>query len=157
MLDKIDFGIIRNILIDSRYPFSKIASNIGVSTDTVIRRYNKLKKAGVFRPIIDIDIYKLGYRFRVWYTISLEPQIKLSSVINEVKKITDVHRIIKAVGDYDLLVVVAAKNIKHMYEIGDVFTKIPGVKRIEGRPYLPSENQFCSASSASGFFNSNLL
>lgn len=142
---------------DSRLTFRKISNDLGVSTDTVIRRYKKLKKRGVFKPIINVDIFKLGYSARVWYMISLMPQINLSSTIDKVAKIEDVIRIIKAVGDYDLLVIAAVKGFKHMYTIGEKLIKIPGVTKIEGRPYLPSNDSTLSTSAASGFFNPNLL
>ncbi|PVX25918.1 MAG: hypothetical protein CW691_03140, partial [Candidatus Bathyarchaeum sp.] len=66
-MDKLDLKIIKKLMADSRTPFSKISSELGVSTDTVIRRYNKLKETGTIQPILNVDIFKLGYDVRVWY------------------------------------------------------------------------------------------
>ena len=116
-MDKIDFKIIRKLMEDSRCSFRKISIELGVSTDTVIRRYKKLRKTGAIKPIINVDIFKLGYEVRVWYMISLMHQTNLSSTIDEIAKIQDASRIIKAVGDYDLLVIASVKDFKHMYKI----------------------------------------
>jgi hypothetical protein len=89
--------------------------------------------------------------------ISLDNQINLSSTIDEITKIKDVIRIIKAVGDYDLLVIAAVKDFNHMYTIGEILTKIHGVIKIEGRPYLPKKDSESSVSAGIGFFNPNLL
>ena len=35
--------------------------------------------------------------------------------------------------------------------------KIDGILKIEGRPYLPSDDPKLTASASSGFFNANLL
>ena len=156
-MDKLDFEIIKKLINDSRTPFSKISGELGVSTDTIIRRYNKLKEKGAIKPIINVDIFKLGYGVRVWYMITLMHQTDITKMIKEITKIQDIIRIVKAVGSYDLLVIAAVKDFKHMFEIGRELKKIKGVLKIEARQYLPSKNLQLSKSAASGFFNPNLL
>ena len=89
--------------------------------------------------------------------ISLENQTNPTNVINKISKIEDVCRIITAVGDYDLLVVAAVKDFKHMFEIGQKINKIDGVTEIEARPYLPSKDERITKAAASGFFNVKIL
>ncbi|MFZ7138783.1 MAG: Lrp/AsnC family transcriptional regulator [archaeon] len=156
-MDKLDFEIIKKLMDDSRTPFSKISSELGVSTDTVIRRYNNLKEMGTIKPIIDIDIFKLGYGVRVWYMISLMHQIDVSTTVEEITKIQDIIRVVKSVGDYDLLVIAVIRDFKHMFEIGRELKKIKGVLKIEARQYLPSSNQQLTKAASCGFFNPNLL
>lgn len=156
-MDKTDFKIIKKLICNSRSSFRKIAIEIGVSTETVIRRYERLKKMGAIKPTINVDITKLGYEVRMWYMISLKSQINKSEIINKIAKIQDINRVIKAVGDYDLLVIAIIKDFKHMFEIGNKLNKIDGILRIEGRPYLPSDDPKILASAPSGFFNPNLL
>ena len=43
---------------------------LGVSTDTVIRRFKLLQKNDGIKPTLDLDILKLGYEVRVWFSIS---------------------------------------------------------------------------------------
>ena len=142
---------------NSRTPFSTISNKLGVSTDTVIRRFNKLKETGTIKPTINVDIFKIGYGVRVWYMISLMHQTDTSTTIKEITKIPDTIRVIKSVGDYDILVIAAIKDFRHMFEIGRELKKINGVLKIEARQYLPSNDPHIQESAPSGFFNPNLL
>ena len=135
-MDSLDFKIMEILLDDSRLSFRKIAKELEVSTDTVIRRYKKLKKEGTIKPIIFIDFKKFGYQAGVWYMMSLSPQIDVSSTIDTIAKISNVIYIVKAIGDYDLLVIARVKGFQHMFEIGNDLAKVPGVIKIEGRPYI---------------------
>ena len=156
-MDKLDFEIIRRIIDDCRVPFSKISNELGVSTETVIRRYNKLKENGVIKPTVYVDIFKLGYGIRVWYMISLMSQIDKDDTLEKIAQIPDVVRIIKAVGEYDLLAIVVVRDFKHMFEIGEKIEKIDGVLKIEARQYLPLTDQKLPKSATHAFFNPNLL
>ncbi|MDG6222293.1 MAG: Lrp/AsnC family transcriptional regulator [Candidatus Bathyarchaeota archaeon] len=156
-MDELDFKIIKKIIANCRVPFSRISNELGVSTITVIRRYNKLKAKGVIMPSVYVDIFKLGYCIRVWYMISLVSQINKSTVLEEISKIPDVVRIIKAVGEYDLLAIVAVKDFKHMFEIGEKLEKIEGIEKIEARQFLPLTDPNVPKSATHGFFNPNLL
>lgn len=156
-MEKIDLKIIKKLINNSRVPFYKIAEELKVSTDTIIRRYKKLKKSGVIKPTISIDIFKLGYSARVWYMISLRPKIDLSVIIKKIAEIKNVTRIIKAFGDYDLLIIAATKDFIHMFETGKKIENIEGVINIEARPYLPLRDSQLPISAPYGFFNPDLL
>jgi len=135
-MDKLDYKIMEKLMDNSRLSFRKIAKELGVSTDTAMRRYKKLKKNGTLKPTIAIDLSKFGYQVVIWYMISLMPQINSSSAVDEIAKIPNVTTIIKAVGDYDLLAMAMVKDFQHMYKIGDDLAKVSGVTKIEGRPYI---------------------
>jgi Lrp/AsnC family transcriptional regulator for asnA, asnC and gidA len=156
-MDTLDVEVIKKIIDDCRVPFSKISSELGVSTETVIRRYNKLKDDGVIKPTVYVDIFKLGYGIRVWYMISLMSQIDKSTILEKIATIPDIIRIIKAVGEYDLLAIAAIKDFKHMFEIGEKIEKINGVLKIEARQYLPLKDQNKPKSATHAFFNPNVL
>jgi DNA-binding Lrp family transcriptional regulator len=156
-MDSLDFKIIKKIIDNCRVPFSSISNELGVSTETIIRRYNKLKKMGVLKPTVHVDIFKIGYGAVVWYMISLMSNTDKSSIVKEMVKIQDITRIIKAVGDYDVLVTAFVKDFKHMFEIGEKLENINGVLRIEARQYLPLSDPKIPQSSPYGFFNPNLL
>jgi len=62
-VDKIDLQIITELMDDARKTFRKIAKKIGVSTQTVIRRYNEMKAKGTIQFCsISIDLTKIGYK-----------------------------------------------------------------------------------------------
>ncbi|MGH3801495.1 MAG: Lrp/AsnC family transcriptional regulator [Pseudonocardiaceae bacterium] len=60
MLDEIDRGIIQALRIDGRAPFSWIASVLGVSTQTVSRRYGRLTSEASLRVVGLADMHRAG-------------------------------------------------------------------------------------------------
>lgn len=58
-IDEIDSMIISHLELNGRAPFNQIAKEIGTSTDTVVKHYQKLKKANVIKVSIQIDPKKL--------------------------------------------------------------------------------------------------
>ncbi|MEV0288259.1 AsnC family transcriptional regulator [Kribbella sp. NPDC050820] len=51
MLDEIDQGLIHALQLDGRAPYSRIGSVLGVSTQTVARRYNRLRAEAGLRVV----------------------------------------------------------------------------------------------------------
>ncbi len=129
-MDDKDSKIIDILRKDSRVSFRKIAKETGLSTDTVMRRYQKLEKEGVIQPTIKVDLVKLGYEAMTNFTVKVTAQSDLSAVIKEAAKIPDVLAIIGVAGKYDLLLMTCVRSINHVFEIGDEIAKIPGIRRI---------------------------
>jgi DNA-binding Lrp family transcriptional regulator len=61
MLDDVDRGLLHALQIDGRAPLRTIAGVIGVSENTVARRYQRLRAAGVVRVVGAINGARLGY------------------------------------------------------------------------------------------------
>jgi DNA-binding Lrp family transcriptional regulator len=60
-LDQLDRQIIHALIIDGRAPFSRIAAVVGVSEQTVARRYRRMCSAGILRVVGLPDSGRLGY------------------------------------------------------------------------------------------------
>src|SRR5438067_938031 len=67
-LDGVDRGLIHALRLDGRAAFNKIAGVLGVSENTVARRYRRLRSAGVLRVVGAANGFQLGY---VSWTIRL--------------------------------------------------------------------------------------
>ena len=61
VLDGLDRSIVHALHIDGRAPFSRIASVLGVSDQTVARRYSRLRSAGSLRVIGVPNARRLGW------------------------------------------------------------------------------------------------
>ena len=60
-LDEIDKKIVRILQKDVRTPFKEIAHHCNISTDTIKKRYNKMKENNVIRgTTIVLDPKKIG-------------------------------------------------------------------------------------------------
>jgi DNA-binding Lrp family transcriptional regulator len=60
-LDDLDRRLAHALQIDGRAPFSTIAEVLGVSDQTVARRYRRLRSAGVLRVVGAVDAARAGY------------------------------------------------------------------------------------------------
>jgi DNA-binding Lrp family transcriptional regulator len=129
-MDDTDFRIIEVLKKNSRASFRKIAKATGLSTDTVMRRYQKLEKEGVVQPTITVDLVKLGYEAIVYFKVKVTSQNSLPAIIDGIAEIPDVTAIIRATGEYDLLLLACAKSINHMFKIGEDIERIVGIRSV---------------------------
>ncbi|MFC6879517.1 MULTISPECIES: Lrp/AsnC family transcriptional regulator [Actinomadura] len=60
-LDEVDQGLVHALRIDGRAPFRLVGQALGVSENTVARRYRRLRTAGVLRVVGTLNGARLGY------------------------------------------------------------------------------------------------
>lgn len=140
MFDETDRRIIRKMQENSRISFKKLAKELGLSVDTVIRRYNNLKKSGKVKASITVNATKTGNTEADWFFISLKPESEMAEVITKISKITGVTSIHSAIGNYDLLVETLNPSYARAREIEKMILDMPEVYRIVTRIYhIPAE------------------
>ena len=69
--DEIDSKIIDMLIDDSMQPFGSIAKEIGTSINTVSRKYKRLIEKGVIKPVIQLDLTKLGYNALIYFLYNI--------------------------------------------------------------------------------------
>lgn len=129
-LDDVDKKIIDYLSEDSRASFRKIAKKLGLSVDTITRRYQKLLEENVIRPTITIDPTKLGYEAFVFFSVKIESQTIVRNITNEVAKIPDITAVMETTGEYDLTVIALTKSFPHAFKIGEKISNVCGVRRV---------------------------
>ncbi|MEU9124890.1 AsnC family transcriptional regulator [Streptomyces sp. NPDC048506] len=60
-LDVVDRGLVHALQIDGRVPFRAVADVLGVSENTVARRYRRLRSSGVLRVVGVVNGVRLGH------------------------------------------------------------------------------------------------
>jgi DNA-binding Lrp family transcriptional regulator len=148
-IDEIDMQIVEKLTKNGRLSFSKIAQEIGASTDTVVRRYGKLRKDNFIKVSIQINPLELGYQAIIDINIALANQSKAKEVVDKLSIIPGVANLVKISGNYDLLVMALVKDCKDIIAINEEITKIPYIKRIDAAmrqvyPAWPSPRQYIS-------------
>jgi Lrp/AsnC family transcriptional regulator for asnA, asnC and gidA len=148
-IDEIDMQIVEKLTKNGRLPFSKIAQEIGASTDTVARRYGKLRKNNFIKVSIQINPLELGYQAILDLNIALANQSKTKEVVDKLSKIPGVAYLVKISGNYDLLVTALVKDCKDIIAINEEIAKIPYIKRLEAAmrqvyPAWPGPRQYIS-------------
>jgi len=131
-MDKIDLQIINELTDDARKPFREIAKKIGVSTQTVIKRYNELKEKGTIQICaISIDPNKIGYEGIAYLLITGSPGCSLSEAVERLKKTENIIIVTRAIGDYEGYAVLVFKSAKDLYEKVHQIKLMPEIENIE--------------------------
>ncbi|MCW4022142.1 MAG: Lrp/AsnC family transcriptional regulator [Candidatus Bathyarchaeota archaeon] len=142
-MDEIDFKLLRILAKNSRESFRNIAKELDISTDTVSKRYHKLKECGVVKTSVIVDLIQLGYNAHSWYWISISSTAQLSCIVDKLSKIPDVISIDVVTGDCDLIVVAAIRDFRHLQKLDQKIIAIEGITRIDSsQTVLDDQNSF---------------
>ena len=124
-MDKTDKQIINCLVEDGSIPFSKVAKKIGISTDTVIRRYNALKKEGVIkRAMWNFDFQKCGIKGRVDILIRMNAHANPDLLAEEISCIEKVFSVAHTEGDYDILAIAHFEDYEQLDQITNSLSKV---------------------------------
>jgi len=130
-LDKIDSTLIEILKKDARTSFREIARKLKVSPDTIINRFEKLKKHGVIvESTVVIDPTKIGYSFITRFGINVKPAYS-SQILEKIIKIPSIIVASKIVGQYDLIALSVIKNFQHLCTLRDTILEMPYVEKVD--------------------------
>jgi Lrp/AsnC family transcriptional regulator, regulator for asnA, asnC and gidA len=137
-LDKIDLFIIETLIRDARTPFSRIATALKVTPDTIIDRYNALQEKGVVRgSTIVLNPKEIGYSAMAVFMIDLSPtedssnNFDSSQILETIIRMANIIVASKTVGNHDLMAIGVIKNFQHLFTVRNEIAAIPGVKDME--------------------------
>ena len=130
-IDEIDLAIVEKLSQNGRMSFRKISKEIGITADTVIRRYKRLVDSGNMKVSIQINPEKLGYCANLDFSIAFACQQETDVILKNLSKIPDVIIILKTSGDYDLHVTAMARDTEQQFRIQEEIAKIPNIARLE--------------------------
>jgi len=131
-LDKLDYLILSELLLDAELSYVEIAKKVNSTPYTVRRRYEKMKKEGIFfRSTISIDLSKIGYQGKAQLFIKLSPNNKKSETIGYLKTVKNIIVITEIMGRYDILAIAPVTDLKSIQKLVGEARKAPFVERIE--------------------------
>jgi Lrp/AsnC family transcriptional regulator, leucine-responsive regulatory protein len=148
IFDQIDQKIADKLSENGRVSMESLSREIGISSDTAKRRYQKLRENGVLKVTIQINPIKIGYQAICIFFAVISSEESLS-IVNEISKIPDVISIMKTTGDYDLQIWVMIKNISQLLSIQEKLRDMTKIKKIdmeitEMREKWPTPRQYIS-------------
>jgi Lrp/AsnC family transcriptional regulator for asnA, asnC and gidA len=130
-LDKVDKAIMAILSKHAAMSFRKIAMKVGVSTQSVIRKYNRLRKTVLPYSSITLDLRKLGYIGTALFYIKTSHQYTTSKVFKELLRVPNVIVAYKCLGTIDISVTAPFSNFKQLLKLKEEICKTPGVNQIE--------------------------
>lgn len=130
-VDETDIKILRMLQVDARESYREIASQCGVSTETVKNRFDTMKRKGIIRGTsIVINPRRMDKKHIVIIGIQTT-QPYSDQVLNMVKKIPGICVATRAVGRYDVEVIAIQKDIQQIGNTRDVIGDFQQVKNVD--------------------------
>jgi DNA-binding Lrp family transcriptional regulator len=123
--DKIDDEILRILKEDSRESFVDIGKKLKLSESAVRRRVKNLTDSQIIKKFT-IEIGDQNSTKAI-VLISVESSMDTSKVSARLARLEGVKTVYEITGQYDIVVVISAPNIKEINTSIDSLRKIPGV------------------------------
>ena len=102
LLDEIDAQIIKILCGDARTPYSKIGRTLGIGTDTVLRRFNKLKQEGrIVGSTVILSSKKIGIKGWCGFLIKIKQGFSTSIIKEKLTKLNQIYFFTQISGDFD--------------------------------------------------------
>lgn len=128
MLDETDRAIISYLQYDGRMPYTKIASELGLTEGGVRRRVKKLIDDGVLQIVGIVEPHDIGLDEASMIGISVEGR-PIDDVAEEIAKFPEVTYLFQAAGEIDLFVEVYCQDREHFVNfLNKNLQQIPGVR-----------------------------
>lgn len=130
-IDPIDIQILRLLQGDARKSFKEIATQCGVSTDTINNRFNAMEKKGIILgTTIVIDPKKLEKKYLVFIGIQVTHPYS-DQVLNMVKRISGMCVVTRAIGRYDIEAIAVLDDIEKIGMTKSTIGDFQQVKNVE--------------------------
>lgn len=127
-MDEVDVNILRALQKDARANFADIARNCGVSTDTISKRFRKMKKTGIIRgTTILLNPKSFGYDCVASLGIDVSyPHLR--EVVESIQRIPEIVFCTASMGRYDILCIAVLKNVGRLSQVKDLIKGHPMVR-----------------------------
>jgi Lrp/AsnC family transcriptional regulator for asnA, asnC and gidA len=131
-LDKIDQEILTQLLIKPQKPFLKISEELGISPMTVKIRYEKMKKVGlIMGTSIMLDLSKIGFQGKAFLHITKSDDQNPEMLIETLNQIPNVFLVTGIIGAFDILVMLAFRDLTDVKEVIDRIRAESCVEKVE--------------------------
>jgi len=129
-IDEIDINIIRALQKDARANFADIAKNCDVSTDTISKRFRKMKKAGIIRgTTILLNPKSFGYDCVASFGIRVDyPHVE--GVVDFIEKIPEVVFCNPSLGRHNIFAIAVLKNVGRLSQVKESIQGHPMVREV---------------------------
>jgi len=129
-IDEIDVNIIRALQKDARTNFADIARDCGVSTDTISKRFRKMKRAGIIRGMtILLNPKSFGHDCVASLGIAVGyPHLK--DVIETIRRMPEIVFCTTSMGRHDIFCIAILKNVGRLSQVKDLIKGHPVVREV---------------------------
>jgi Lrp/AsnC family transcriptional regulator for asnA, asnC and gidA len=131
MLDETDRAIISYLQYDGRMPYTKIASELGLTEGGIRRRVKKMTDEGVLQIVGIVEPHNIGLDEASMISVTVEGR-PIDDVAEEIAEFPEVTYLFQAAGEFDLFVEVYCQDREHFVNfLNNKLQQIPGVRRTQ--------------------------
>ena len=129
-IDDIDLKIIRALQKDARTVFADIARDCGVSTDTISKRFRKMKKTGIIRGTT-ILLNPKSFGFECVGSLGVDVSYPhLMNVVESIQKIPEIVSCTRSMGKHDIFCIAVLKNVGRLSQVKELIKGHPAVREV---------------------------
>ncbi|MDX1813154.1 MAG: AsnC family transcriptional regulator, partial [Candidatus Bathyarchaeia archaeon] len=129
-LDETDIKIIRLISENARMAFSEIGKRVGISTQSVSKRYYKMRQDVLPFSSITLNLGKLGYEAAAAFLVKTEKQ-KKENILHELTHIPNIIVALKTLGAIDIWLLAPVASFEELFKLEKSIYAVKGVTKIE--------------------------
>jgi Lrp/AsnC family transcriptional regulator for asnA, asnC and gidA len=127
-LDDKDRKLLNILQENGRAAYSQLADELGLSESTVRYRVKKLVDEGVIKKFtVLLDPKKIGFSTTGILMVKVSPDL-FEHASKQISNLTETHHVFQNTGEYDIVAVVQARDLKHLGELRNKIEMISGVK-----------------------------
>jgi DNA-binding Lrp family transcriptional regulator len=129
-VDEIDVNVIRALQKDARVSFADIARDCGVSTDTISKRFRKMKRAGIIRgTTILLNPKSFGYNCVASMGVDVSyPHLK--EVVELIQRMPEIVSCTTSMGRHDIFCIAVLRNVGRLSQVKDLIKGHPVVREV---------------------------
>ena len=129
-IDEIDAKILTTLLKDARTSFAEIGRMCGVSTNSILKRFCKLKEEGIITgTALRANIKECKNKIAVSIDINVEAQ-EIPNIIEWFTKLPNTISVYQLIGKYDIHASMLTQYLYSLNKIRDQIKMQKGVRRI---------------------------
>ncbi|UCG36525.1 MAG: Lrp/AsnC family transcriptional regulator [Candidatus Bathyarchaeota archaeon] len=129
-IDETDANILRALQRDARHNFADIARKCSVSTDTISKRFRKMKKAGIIRgTTILLNPKSFGYDCVASIGVDVSYP-RLNEVVELIQTIPEIVFFATSIGREDIFCIAVLRNVGKLSQIKDLIKGHPLVRNV---------------------------
>jgi DNA-binding Lrp family transcriptional regulator len=135
-MDKLDQSIIKALQKDARTNFTEIANDCNVSTDTISKRFKRLKRNGVIVGATTIlDPKSFGYEYTACFGIrALYPLFE--EVVSYLGERHEIMFCTPSMGRYNIFAIAVLKTLEDLSALNQFIKQHPAVREVKSSIFV---------------------
>lgn len=146
-MDRIDQEILKLLGKNPEMSFLAVARKIGLSSITVQKRYEEMRKKKVFfGTTLMLDLSKIGFKGKAFLFITVSKDSNLKEIVEAFRQMPNLFFIVEMVGAFDLLALVVFRDITDIIKVVNEIKVVPHVEKVEialtNESYYPFRREY---------------